>query len=356
MSLPSHGANPSHLYRASGVMKPSSVMDFSVNTNPYGPPNWLKEMWPSFFEAVEDYPDPSGYKAAKLIAERFALSPENIMLGNGAAEIIHFIARHAAGQKVVIVTPAFSEYEEACHAYGCRIEYVPVDVQNWKLPIEILVEQVKEAAVLFICTPNNPTGQVFQTEDLFTLLEETSRSGTLIVIDEAFYDFAGDESITSQITSFSHLAVLHSMTKMYAVAGLRIGYIAASKEIIAKLKPYRPHWNVNAIALQVAQKIASDAEYAVRTRKWIDKERERMTKELAEIGFVVLPSAVNFYLLKDPALDNQKPLLQFLLKQGIVLRHTENFHGLDGQWLRAAVKKEQGNNQLLSALKEWKSR
>ncbi|WP_046179396.1 threonine-phosphate decarboxylase CobD [Domibacillus tundrae] len=356
MNFPSHGANPSHLYKASGVVKPSSVIDFSVNTNPDGPPGWLKDMWPSFFKTVGDYPDPSGQTAAEAIAGRLALLFENILLGNGAAEIIHFIARYASGQKAVIVTPAFSEYEEACRAYGCPVEYVPVDLQNWTLPINALVERAKEAAVLFICTPNNPTGQVFQKKELITLLEKTSSFGAIIVVDEAFYDFAGDESITSEIKSFAHLAVLHSMTKMYAVAGLRIGYVAASKEIITKLKPYRPHWNVNAIALQVAQKIASDTEYAVRTRKWIDKERERMIRELMVIGFVVLPSAVNFYLLKDPALDNQKPLLQFLLKQGIVLRHTENFPGLDGQWLRAAVKKEQDNNQLLSALKEWKSR
>lgn len=355
MSLPSHGANPSHLYKASGVMKPSSVIDFSVNTNPYGPPDWLEEMWPSFFKEVEDYPDPSGQKAATSIASRFSFSPENVLLGNGAAEIIHFIARHAAGQKVVIVTPAFSEYEEACCAYGCPIEYVPVDLQNWMLPVKVLVEQAKEAAVLFICTPNNPTGQVFQKKDLVELLEKTRTFGTMIVIDEAFYDFSGDESLISEVRSFPHLAVMHSMTKMYAVAGLRIGYVAASTEIITKLKPYRPHWNVNAIALKVAEKIASDTEYAAWTRKWIDGERERMATELGEIGFTVLPSDVNFYLLKDPSLDDQKPLLQFLLEKGIVLRHTENFHGLDGRWLRVAVKKEKDNDQLLSALKEWKS-
>ena len=356
MSFPSHGANPSHLYKASGLVKPSSVIDFSVNTNPDGPPGWLEDMWPSFFKAVADYPDPSSQTAAEAIARRLALSPENILLGNGAAEIIHFIARYAAGQKAVIVTPAFSEYEDACRAYGCPIEHVPVDVQNWTLPIEKLVERAKEAAVLFICTPNNPTGQVFQKKDLITLLEKTCTFGTIIVIDEAFFDFAGKESITSEITSFAHLAVLHSMTKMYAVAGLRIGYVAASEGIIAKLKPYRPHWNVNAIALQVAEKIASDTEYAARTRKGINEERERMAGALMAIGLIVLPSDVNFYLLKDPLLGSQKPLLHFLLERGIVLRHTENFHGLDGHWLRVAVKKEKDNNKLLTALKEWKSR
>ncbi|WP_046174738.1 threonine-phosphate decarboxylase CobD [Domibacillus indicus] len=355
MNLPSHGANPAHLYDASGMVKPSSIIDFSVNTNPDGPPGWLKDKWPSFLELVEDYPDPSGQAAVNAIARRLALLPENILPGNGAAEIIHFIARHASGKKAVIVTPAFSEYEDACRAYGCMIDYVPVDVDSWVLPVETLEEKAKEAAVIFICTPNNPTGQVFQRKELIRLLEKTRAFGTIIVIDEAFYDFAGEDSIVSEIRPFPHLAVLHSMTKMYAVAGLRIGYIAASPEIITRLKRYRPHWNVNAIALQAAQEIASDTQYAARTRTWIREERERMMKEMKKIGFSVLPSSVNFYLLKDSSLDEQKLLLRFLLKRGIVLRHTENFHGLDGRWLRAAVKKEKENNQLLSALREWES-
>lgn len=355
MNLPSHGANPAHLYEASDLEKPDSIVDFSVNTNPGGPPGWLKELWPSFIKIIEDYPDPTGQAASEAIASRLLLSSENILLGNGAAELIHFIARSAAGGKVCIVTPAFSEYEEACTAYGCEISHVPVDVWNWKLPVETLVKEAENAAVLFICSPNNPTGQVFTEAEIIKLLQKTASSNTMVVIDEAFYDFAGESTITAQIQTFPHLAVLHSMTKMYAVAGLRIGYLAASGAIIEKLKPYRPHWNVNAIALQTAQHIAADHKYASETRKEMEKERERVMNNLTEMEFAVLPSAVNFYLFKDPSLGHQQPLLHYLLQKGIVLRHTENFHGLDGRWLRAAVKKEADNDILLSLLKEWKS-
>lgn len=355
MKLPSHGANPGHLYQASGVEKPESMIDFSVNTNPYGPPCWLKETWPSLFEVVEDYPDPSGKAAKAAIAARFSIGSGNILLGNGAAEIIHFIARHAAGRKVVIATPAFSEYEDACQAYGCEIRHVPVDLENWVLPIEELAEQAKEAAVLFLCTPNNPTGQVFQREELLALLRQTRPFGTWVVVDEAFYDFDSGESLVAEIASFPHLAVLHSMTKMYAVAGLRIGYVAASQEIIHALAPYQPHWNVNAIALRTAERIAQDTVHAEQTRKWIEEERDWISIELVKAGFTVLPSTVNFYLLRDPALVDQKPLLRFLLGKGVVLRHTENFRGLDGKWLRSAVKGRAENEHLLTALKEWKA-
>lgn len=354
MKLPPHGANPAHLYKASEMEKPEHVIDFSVNTNPYGPPGWLKTAWPSFLETIEDYPDPSGKAAKEAIARRLSVSPEHLLLGNGAAEIIHFIARHAAGQRAVIVTPAFSEYEEACRAYGCTIDYVSVDPENWVLPTDELVELSEGAAVLFLCTPNNPTGQMFQKEELLALFQQTRSHNILIVVDEAFYDFSSEESIISELDAFPHVAVLHSMTKMYAVAGLRIGYVAASIKIIDALSQYRPHWNVNAIALQTAERIACDREHAEKTRKRMDNERHWVMRELAASGFLVLPSAVNFYLLRDPALNDQKPLLQFLLRQGIVLRHTENFHGLEGKWLRSAVKLRSENEQLLAALKEWK--
>ncbi len=355
MNLPSHGANPSHLYLASGIRKPKEIIDFSVNTNPLGPPDWLQEKWPSFLHTIENYPDPTGQKAVDAIARRFNISAEQLLLGNGAAEIIHFIARYAAGKKAVIVTPAFSEYEDACQSYNCLIEHVAADPEHWQLPVEELVEKAQEAAVLFICTPNNPTGQCFKEAEMVSFLEQTRNSNVLVVVDEAFYDFAGETSLLRYINVFPHLIVMHSMTKMYAVAGLRIGYAAASAKVIAALKLYRPHWNVNSIALQVAEMAAEDFSYAMETRKKVDQERNRMKKELVNIGFAVLPSTVNFYLFKDPALDNQKKLLHFLLNCGIVVRHTENFRGLDGKWLRSAVKKETENNQLLEALKKWKA-
>lgn len=356
MKLPSHGANPSHLYKASGVTEPRNVLDFSVNTNPFGPPSWLKEKWPVLLHTIEDYPDPTGHKAVAAIAEQFTVAHDQVLLGNGAAEIIHFIARHAAGQKAVICTPSFSEYEDACEAYNCLIEFVPVSIDSWQLPINELVEKAAEAAVLFLCTPNNPTGQSFQEKEILLLLEKTRQLNAVIVIDEAFYDFASDDSLVKYVNEFPHLAVMHSLTKMYAVAGLRIGYVIASETIIRQLKNYRPPWNMNAIALQVAEEIACDEEHAAKTRTWIDNERTRMKAQLERLGFHILPSSVNFYLLKEPALDDQKPLLHFLMERGIVLRHTENFRGLDGRWLRTAVKKEQDNNRLIEALIEWRNK
>ncbi|OLN23658.1 threonine-phosphate decarboxylase [Domibacillus antri] len=356
MNLPSHGANPSHLYKASGVDEPEKVLDFSVNTNPLGPPDWLKERWAGFLHTIEDYPDPTGQKAVAAIGEKFDIPYDRILLGNGAAEIIHFIARYAAGQKAVIVAPAFSEYEEACRAYHCPVEFVSVPPNNWHLPLDELAEKAKDAGVVFLCTPNNPTGQSFQEKDIVSLLEKTGDSNAMIVIDEAFYDFAGDNSLVKYVNAFPHLAVMHSMTKMYAVAGLRIGYVISSPGIISKLKNYQPHWNVNAIALQAAEAIARDEVHAGKTRALIDSERIRMKDKLEQLGFAVMPSSVNFYLMKEPLLADQKPLLHYLMERGIVLRHTENFRGLDGMWLRTAVKKEKDNNELLNALTEWRNK
>lgn len=354
MNLPSHGANPAHLYKAAQINQPERVIDFSVNVNPSGPPPWLQDNWLSFMEGVSDYPDPDGTQARRAISERYGVPVDHLMLGNGAAELIHFLGRYAAGKRVAIVTPAFSEYEDTCRAYSCPVSYVTVDEEEWVLPVNKAAEQAKNAALLFLCSPNNPVGLSFAKQDVIDLLEKTASSGVIVVIDEAFYDFAGDETMIHELSRFSHLAVLHSMTKMYAVAGIRIGFLAASPDLIAQLLPFRPHWNVNAIALQTAERIAADWDYAEQTRQWISVERRRLKELLEGIGFQVLPSHVNFYLLRDQALDRQQPLLRFLLERGIVVRHTENFHGLNGRWLRVAVRTPAENDELLRRLKEWK--
>ncbi|OCA82801.1 threonine-phosphate decarboxylase CobD [Pseudobacillus wudalianchiensis] len=353
MKWPAHGSNPAHLYEGAGIKQPDSIVDFSVNINPYGPPQSIRDQWNSWFSVISDYPDPYGKSITRQIAQLSQVDEQQVVLGNGAAEVIQFLGQLWRGCKVIIVQPAFSEYETACRAYGCEIEYVLIN-EDYTIPMKELAVKAEGAAAVFICTPNNPSGMAFSEGEMIELLDRLSSTSCCVVVDEAFYDFAGSFTVAGLIQKYSNLIVLRSLTKMYAIAGLRLGYLLANESLALQIARFRPHWNVNALALKAAETILADREFVDWSREKITEERENMFSFLEKEGFQFSRSVVNFYLLRDPRLADQKPLFLFLLEKGIVLRHTYNYPGLAGKWLRAAVKTEAENNQLKEALQQWK--
>ncbi|MEK4031130.1 threonine-phosphate decarboxylase CobD [Pseudobacillus sp. FSL P4-0506] len=353
MKWPAHGSNPAHLYESLQMKKPDVLIDFSVNVNPYGPPPSIKDNWSSWLSAVSDYPDPYGKMVTKQIASLNGVNEQQVVLGNGAAEVIQFLGQLWRGRRVVIVQPAFSEYEAACRVYGCEIDYVFTN-KDHTLPINELTTKAQGAAAVFVCTPNNPSGIAFSEREIIELLDSLASSGCCVVIDEAFYDFAGSVTVARFIKDYPNLLILRSLTKMYAIAGLRIGYLLADEALALQIARFRPHWNVNALALRAAEAVLADSSFVEWSREKITEERKRMLEFLEEEGFRFTRSVVNFYLLRDPLLEDQEPLFLFLLKQGIVLRHTYNYPGIEGKWLRAAIKTEKENNKLKEALLQWK--
>ncbi|MFK2826112.1 threonine-phosphate decarboxylase CobD [Bacillus sp. B190/17] len=353
MNWPAHGSNPAHLYEQLQIEQPESIIDFSVNVNPYGPPQVIKEKWMSWLADVSDYPDPYGKTVTKQIAQHDQVDEHQVVLGNGAAEVIQFLGQLWSRQKVILVQPAFSEYETACRVYECEIDYSFVN-ETGSLPVDEIVNKAQGASAIFICTPNNPSGIAFSTKEMIQLLEQLKNSRCYVVIDEAFYDFAGSFTFASLLHKYPQLIVLRSLTKMYAIAGLRIGYLLASEAVATRIARFRPHWNVNALALRAVEAVLTDSSFAERSRQKIAEERNRMFEWLEREQFNFTRSVVNFYLLRDPALEDQKPLLLFLLKKGIILRHTYNYPGLNGKWLRTAVKTKEENNKLKEALIQWK--
>ncbi|MDQ0216419.1 threonine-phosphate decarboxylase [Oikeobacillus pervagus] len=356
MKWPTHGSNPTYLYHASGVKTPDRIIDFSVNTNPFGPPAIIKEKWPSWFQAITDYPDPNVTKLHHLISRKVGVSENQILIGNGAAELIQIIGQWLRGKKVLIIQPAFYEYEQACRAYDCQIDYFGLTEGDWSLPLQEIGPLLKAYDAVFLCTPNNPTGVVFERKDIIQLIDQCHAHACTLIIDEAFYDFADDTtSYSKYVTNESNIILLRSLTKMYAVAGLRIGYMLASEAIIKQLAKFKPHWSVNALAMLAAETGLLDDPFVQMTRKKIHENRNEIFEFLNLYQYEYSPSKVNFYLLKDPRLQDQKPLLEFLLQKGIVLRHTYNFPSLEGRWLRVAIKKKEENAILLEALRQWRN-
>ncbi|WP_066301751.1 threonine-phosphate decarboxylase CobD [Bacillus sp. FJAT-29937] len=357
MNWPAHGSNPQYLFAALNMPLPDQMVDFSANINPMGPPLILKKRWGELYSLIADYPDPKGYRFKMKIAEKEKLSEGQLLIGNGGAELISLIGRMLAGKRILIIQPAFSEYEEACRINDCTIDYHQLSPDKWELNVEALAEKLPHIDALFLCNPCNPTGVYYSKSKLIELMNECQKHNCLFILDEAFYDFLSEyESIVPYINAFSNLLIIRSMTKMFAIPGLRLGYVMANQAIIDHLASFQPHWSMNALALQAGEWCLESESYVRETRELIDRERERLFNFYSQKELMVSPSQVNFYLLKDPFVDDQLPLFQFLLSIGIIPRHTMNFPGLEGAWLRFAIKGPKENDKLMGAIEEWRNR
>ena len=354
MSLPSHGSNPAYLYDYYNLNKPNQVIDFSVNTNPLGMPNELVNNWSNLLEKVADYPDPHNTNLLERLSNKLQINQSHLLLGNGAAELISLIAFYLRKKSVLMIQPTFSEYEQMCKVHDCEISYFTV-LPEESINLKKFETAVKTQDAVFFCNPNNPTGKYVKKDQLEKMARICLKYNCLLIVDEAFYDFLIDYDDSIDLhKKYSNLIFLRSLTKIYAIAGLRLGYLVTQPSLILKLEKYLSHWHINAIADAAGQICLKENQFVRDTQTFILKEREYMAKALKELAFEVIPSSVNYYLIRDDLTTNLQPLFVYLLKKGLVLRHTVNFPGLDGKWLRIAVKTKQENKVLLEALKQWR--
>lgn len=334
---------------------PETVIDFSANINPIGPPATVKDRWNELFSLVSDYPDPTAGRLTGLLAKKEGVRKEQILVGNGGAELISLVGRLLFGKKTLIIQPAFSEYEEACRVNQCEVRYHLMDVDRWELRIDELLVSLREVDAVFLCNPNNPTGMFFPKHTIEVLARECARYGTLLIVDEAFYDFIEEyESIVSCLQHCENMIILRSMTKMFSIPGIRLGYLMANEALLAKIRESKPHWSVNAIAMKVGEWCLSESDFVEQTIQLIKQEREKLQSFYREQEFSYSPSTVNFYLLKDTKVSDQFPFFRFLMEKGMIPRHTMNFPGLDGKWLRLAIKGENEHERLLEVMSAWR--
>jgi threonine-phosphate decarboxylase len=334
-----------------GLELPEEYMDFSANINPLGPPATIKEKWEDFYHKMMVYPDPYAVNLRAKIAKREGINADSILIGNGGAELITLVVRMLSGKKILIVQPTFSEYESACLANKCEVFYHSLEGPDFELSLPDL----SKVDALVLCNPNNPTGVHYPPSKLKSLMEECEKHRCFLIIDEAFYDFLPDyESIIRYINQFSRLIILRSMTKMFAIPGIRLGYLMAQASIIEELTVLQSHWSVNTIALLSGELCLINDIFIKNTQRFIEDERERLFHFFTKTDFEFTPSKVNFYLLRDANHEDPFSFFEFLLNRGIIPRHTFNFHGLEGNWLRFAIKGKNENNKLMEVLSEWR--
>lgn len=344
-----HGGN---IYQAQEEYK-GKIIDFSANINPLGLPQKVKREVFKNFASVLHYPDPEAKSIKKKIAQYWGIGEENILVGNGSVELIYLVMLTYRPKKVLIPSPTFSEYERAVKELGGTPKFLSLQgKEGFRLNLDGL-SSLGEFEAIFICNPNNPTGSL--------LLEEPQRvmdlPGKLMVVDEAFMDFLSQEkdyTLIWKAIKNKYLIVLRTFTKIFALPGLRIGYLVAHKEIVSELKGHRLPWSVNAFA-QIAAEVVLDAKEHIRkTREFIEKEREFLFREIGRIkGLRPYSSVVNFLLVRIEKNNmTASSLAKKLLRYGILIRDCSNFRSLGHKFIRIAVRSHNENLYLLKHLKE----
>jgi histidinol-phosphate aminotransferase len=311
----------------------NDVIDFSSNINPIGMSAYLKAAMANV--DVSRYPDPDCLELRETLAKDTGLDISSILIGNGSTELIHLITRVFLGgnSAAVILSPTYGEYEMACRLTGIEPVFIKAEeVHGFRWSIPSACKQIKAIAprIVFLCNPNNPTGVLLKSSDVVKIA--ASAAPGLLIIDEAYMPFAYDPWDAATLLGSGNIAVMRSMTKDYALAGIRLGYIIAAHDIIERLKCYQPFWSVNAIAQAVGLAAVNDNDHIAKARKTVAEAKAYLLKSIEDIGIDVVPSSTNFLLIKA---GNAKSMRQALLKQGICVRDCTSF-GLP-QYIRISM-------------------
>lgn len=327
-----------------------AVVDFSANINYRGMPKEVEQAAMEGIRQCGHYPDPSHTKLREAIAGREQVKPEQVICGNGAAELIFSLALTKKPKRALLPAPTFYEYEQALNTVDCEIRrYYLKEKHMFRLRPDFLEEITEEVDLVFLCNPNNPTGLPEQPEFLHQILKRCEGCDTLLVVDECFQDFLEEPvSMKPFLDGSKNLFLLRAFTKMYALAGLRLGYgLCGNTELLFKMQRHRQPWCVSIPAQAAGIAAARDVKFALESRKKIGIEREKLKEELTKIGFDVLDSKANYIFFKGPL-----ELYGRCLEQGFLIRDCSNYEGLSPGWFRIAVRSPEENEALLKVLRQ----
>ncbi|SFD02547.1 threonine-phosphate decarboxylase CobD [Clostridium uliginosum] len=346
-----HGGNTKEISRKNGIDY-NKIMDFSSNINPLGMSDKAKASIIENLNEVEKYPDITYFELKSAIAKFENINSDNFILGNGAAEVLFNVVRALNPKKVLIPVPTFSEYYEATEAINAEINFYNIsEKDNFSIRKDILDYINEDLDLIFICNPNNPTGVVTDKDLLSDILKKAKKTKTTVLIDESFLDFIKEDlSMISYIEEYQNLIIIKSLTKFFALPGMRIGYgISSNKELKDKIEKITPAWNINILADIATRASLEDKNYIKKTIDFMEHEKTFLYNALKEIKeLTVYNPSVNFILFKINVKINLK---EKLLKENILIRSCSNYEGLDDSYYRIAVRTNDENIILIKSLK-----
>ncbi len=318
------------------------IANFSSNVYFKGPSDALLEHLKNSVDKIGNYPEVTSESLSAEIAELHGLQPENILVTNGATEAFYLIALLFRRMHSEIFVPSFAEYEDACKLHEHLINF-----SNNK---QLTGNYKSDAQLLWLCNPNNPDGKIISKEEL---IELSKRNNCQIVIDEAYTDFTTkDLSLINQVETLKNTIIVRSLTKKYAIPGLRLGYIAASENTITQLMQLKEPWSVNSLAIEAGKFLLKQNHKSFDVNELINLSKN-LQQNLSKInGIEVLPSETSYFLAKlsKSATETTKFLAN---THGFLVRNASNFRGLDDSCIRISTQPENQNNLLIKALELW---
>lgn len=327
-------------------------LDFSSNISPLGLPTGVRTALEGVLEEADRYPDPLCRGLRGAVAKAEGADPAWCLCGSGAADLIYRAVLAKRPLRALVTAPTFAEYEAALELAGCRVDHSVLKEENGFLLGEDFLRAITpDMDMVFLCEPNNPTGRTTPRTLLARVLERCRAAGALLVVDECFGDFLADpaaHTMKGWLADHENLLILKAFTKLYAMAGVRLGYcLSSDADLLENMRRAGPPWAVSSLAQAAGTAALKETEYAERVRALVRAERPRLAGELDRLGFRVIPGEANYLLFFSPT-----PLVEPLRRRGILLRDCGNYQGLGGGWYRTAVRTRAENRRLIAALEE----
>lgn len=318
------------------------ALDFSASINPLGLPEEVKRVLTEQTDRFTRYPDPHCSALRSAIAAREHCAPEEILCGNGAADLIDRAVRVIRPKRTVVAVPTFTEYERTLREAGSEVvPYALREETDFSLDEGILA-CIDGADMVCLCSPNNPVGNLIDERLLQRILRRCEECGTVLLLDECFLGFVKDAPPLRS----PNVLVLRAFTKLYAMAGLRLGYtICADRDLLGRMASCGAWWSVSVPAQLAGEAALKETAYVAETRRLIAAQREMLGEALSCFGWKVYPSQANYLLFRCPM-----PLDEMLLQDRIAIRRCDDFTGLDKHFFRIAVRTEPENAALLAAI------
>jgi threonine-phosphate decarboxylase len=332
------------------------ILDFSVNLNFFGPPAVVRENWGTLFQTIADYPPVEGDGVARYYQDKFNVASKNFLAGNGSTEMIYLAPRALRLKHAVVVTPSYHDYERASILAGAQIaRYRLAPDSGFSHSDEkALIRMLENADAIWIGRPNNPTGILLPKQVILELSERFPQ--TRFIIDEAFIQFADNWEQESFLTHElrPNILIIHSITKFYALAGIRLGGIVGHENLIARLRQAKEPWTVNGIADKIAPLLLHCSAYEQETFTANAAERDRMFDRLGTLdGVTPFRPSANFILCQWTRTSTLDHLLHYLLINGMYVRDCRNFPGLEANFFRVGLREPVENDQLISIISSF---
>ena len=350
--MTAHGGDVYDAARRMGISV-EQIIDFSASINPLGISSRVKQTIRKTIDRLQHYPEPYSPELESRIASRLGVGSESVIAGNGSTELIYLIPRVLRPVKAVIPAPTFREYEKACRAIGTAevIAFALNGNDMFDVSADAFIDALTTASddaagrtVVFLCNPNNPTGRLLSKSEVIRIADAAATKACYMVVDEAFIDYCPQDSVALLAAENPYLIVLRSMTKFYAMPGIRIGYCIVHPTLSSRIREQKEPWTINTLAQAVGIVALDDKLFEEESLRLMINEKKFLEDGFSRLNISFIPSAANYYLLRHPLAVR---IRQSLWEKGILVRNCSSFAGLDETYLRVAVRSRKENRLLL---------